>query len=337
MKNKKYLLSAFLEKTRLLNMLDLLSGNTLVIINYHRIYGDRLETKFDSGVFGPSVTEFDRQMAFLSKHANLLSEDEVVRLARSAEPLPKKSALITFDDGYKDNYELAVPVLQKYRVPAIFFIPTDSIENTNIGWWDIIAYFIKHTGKEAIPFNGTYLKLSTPEQREKVTRLLVTHMGTTKYEESINFLTELSLLCEVDFPSRNTQAQELMNWDQIKEIANTKLLSIGSHTVSHRVLNTVSDEEELQELQDSRAFLQNKLGHEIKSIAYPVGGYRHFSDRTKNNARKAGYSIGFSFNTGVNYHHITDAFNIKRIGPVADFSTFKSTFILPRVFVQQPA
>ncbi len=337
MKDKKRILSGFLERTRLLNMLELAPASALIIMNYHRVYHDKLATEFDSGVFCPSMEEFDQQMAFLSKHANLITEEEVVRLAQSGKPLPKRSALVTFDDGYRDNYLFAAPVLKKYSVPAIFFIPIESIEKSRVGWWDVIAYFIKRTGKKDLPFNGSKLFLRTKTEKESAIVVLHDYMKSARAEESRNFLAELSFLCGVDFPSKEAQREELMSWDQIMEIGKSELLSIGSHTMSHRVLSTVSDEDELRELVDSRFFLQQKLGYEIKSIAYPVGSYQTFSDRTKNNARRAGYSIGFSFNTGVNYGSIIDPFNIKRIGPVADLAAFKSTLIVPRLFVNQPA
>lgn len=336
MKDKKRMLSGFLERTRLLNMLELVPASALIIINYHRVYHDKLATEFDSGVFCPSMEEFDQQMAFLGKHANLITEEEIVRLAQSSKPLPKRSALVTFDDGYRDNYLFAVPVLKKYSVPAIFFIPIESIEKSRVGWWDVIAYFIKRTRKEVLPFNGRKLFLRTKTEKENAIAVLHDYMKLVRAEESRGFLAELSCLCDVDFPPKDMQREELMSWDQIMEIGDSEFLSIGSHTMSHRVLSTVSDEEELRELVDSRLFLQQKLGYEIKSIAYPVGSYQAFSDRTKNNARRAGYSIGFSFNTGVNYGSIIDPFNIKRTSPVADLATFKSMLIVPRVFVSQP-
>jgi len=337
MRDKKRMLSDFLEKTRLLNLLERVPASALIIINYHRVYHDKLVTEFDSGVFCPSMEEFDQQMAFLSKHTNLMTEDAVVELVQSGKSPPKRSTLVTFDDGYRDNYLFAVPILRKYSVPAIFFIPIESIEKSRVGWWDIIAYFIKHTEKETIPFRGERLLLRTKTEKEDAIRALQDYMKSVKSEESQDFLSNLSLVCGVDFPSKDIQREELMSWDQIKEIGGTELLSIGSHTISHRVLSTVSSEDELQELADSKLFLQQKLGCEIKSVAYPVGSYRTFNDRTKNNASKAGYSIGFSFNTGVNYGVILDPFNIKRIGPVADLTTFKSTLIIPRLFVSQPA
>ncbi len=336
MKDKKRMFSVFLEKTRLLDLLELVPASTLIIVNYHRVYHDQLVTEFDSGVFCLSKEEFDQQMAFLSKHTNLMTEEDVVRLAQSGKPPSKRSALVTFDDGYRDNYLFAVPVLRKYSVPAIFFIPIESIEKSRLGWWDIIAYFIKRTEKEILPFKGNKLFLRTETEKENAIWILQDHMKSVRSEESQDLLTELSFLCGVDFPSKEIQQEELMNWDQIMEIGNSELLSIGSHTISHRVLSTISDEDELQELTDSKLFLQQKLGCEIKSVAYPVGSYRTFSDRTKGNVCRAGYSIGFSFNTGVNYGSILDPFNIKRIGPVADLATFKSTLIVPRLFVSHP-
>ncbi len=332
MKGKKRVLAGFLEKSRLLNIIRNIPDNSLTIINYHRIYANKLDTEFDAHVFGPSVTEFEHQMSFLRKHVNLVSEQDIAHLARTGKSFSGRNALVTFDDGYRDNHQLAVPILKKYHIPAIFFIPTDSIEKSMLGWWDIISYFINHTEKEQISFNEQPILLHTRGDREMAKQHLLAYMKSAKHEESKNLLSRLSGLCGVEFPSRSIQEKELMSWDQIKEIASSEHLSIGSHTVSHRVLSTINGEEELKELEDSRKFLQKKLSCEIRSIAYPVGGYHAFSERTKKNAKKAGYHLGFSFNTGSNIENISDPFDIRRVGPEQNLSVYKAGIILPRIF-----
>lgn len=332
MKGKKNLLACVLEKSRLLNLSYNIPANTLTVINYHRIYADKLNTEFDADVFGPSVTEFEQQIAFLRERVNLLSEQDLIELITTGKSIPGRSALITFDDGYRDNYQLAVPVLKKYRVPAIFFIPTKSIEQSMLGWWDIISYFINHTNKQQISFNENTIPLRTRKERDQAKQLFLNYMKSVPHEQSKNLLTDLSEICNTAFPPRSRQREELMSWEQIKEIANTDFLSIGSHTLSHRVLSTIDAGEEHKELRDSREFLQQKLAGEINSIAYPVGGYHAFSERTKRNAYKAGYQLGFSFNTGTNHGCITDPFDIKRVGPENELSLYKSTVMLPRLF-----
>ncbi len=332
MKGKKKLLAEFLEKSRLFNIARKIPANTLTIINYHRIYANKLDTEFDAGVFGSSVNEFEQQMAFLQKHVNVLSEQDIIGLVRTGKSLSGRNAFVTFDDGYRDNYQLAVPILKKYHIPALFFIPTKNIEESTLGWWDIISYFINHANEKNILLNEKFVPLQTPENKENAKQELLIYMKTARHEESKKLLTELSARCGVKFPSRAVQREELMSWEQIKEIANTDGLSIGSHTVSHRVLSTIENHEELRELQDSRIFLQQKLSCEINSIAYPVGGYHAFSERTKRNAHQAGYTLGFSFNTGTNYNTITDSFDIKRISPEKNLSIYKVNVILPRLF-----
>ena len=334
MKNKKRILSLFLDRTRLLNLLGHVSEPALIIVNYHRIHSGELDTPFDQGVFGPSVEQFEKEMAFLRRHVRLVDEDEVVRMAQSGETLTERCALVTFDDGYKDNFTLAKPVLEKYRVPAVFFIPVNAIEQSRLGWWDIIAYFVKRTGKQSIPFKGRELPVASVYDEQAAIRVLLNHMKTTKHEESREFLSELSELCDVAFPSTEAQAAELMSWDEIRDIAHTEGLSIGSHTVSHRVLSTISDDEEQRELRDSRRFLQERLDCDIRSIAYPVGNHNAFSERTKRNARDAGYSVGFSFNTGINRERLADPFDVMRIGPEGDLSTYKASVLLSKIFVR---
>ncbi len=332
MKGKKKLLAKILETTRLLDMVSRTPGNTLTIVNYHRIYEDKLSTPFDPSVFGPSVYEFEQQMAFLRENFNLLSENDLINLTHTKQPFFGKNALVTFDDGYRDNYQLALPVLKKHQIPAIFFIPTYNIENSVLGWWDIIAYFVSQTEKKEITLDNERISLLTHEDREAARHRLLTYMKAVAHEKSNDLLDRLSNQCEVAFPPRSAQREQLMGWEQIEEIANTSNLSIGSHTVSHRVLSTINDDDELGELRNSRVFLQQKLSREIHSIAYPVGGYHAFSERTKKNAREAGYTLGFSFNTGTNYGCIADPFDIKRISPSPDLSVYKGNALLPRLF-----
>jgi peptidoglycan/xylan/chitin deacetylase (PgdA/CDA1 family) len=113
-------------------------------------------------------------------------------------------------------------------------------------------------------------------------------------------------------PSPAEQSAELMTWDELKEVA-ADGVTIGSHCVTHRVLATLSPEEQVFELQESRAVLEERLGLEIKSVAYPVGGKPHFTADTERLAALAGYRVAFSFESGVNPPRITNPWAVRRI------------------------
>lgn len=331
-KGRKPELARFFDQTGILQALTLFRGHNLIILNYHRVYKGELITSFDETLFGPSIGSFHQQMLWLKEnHAVFFSEDEIIYYQQKKKKIPKRSVLITFDDGYKDNFTLAYPVLRSLQIPAIYFIPSGAIRDRTLGWWDIIAFFIKKTKKKAISVKGDELSLQSDGEKKKTIFHLLQLMKTEPYSRTQDLLNVLSEECEVEFPSYDEQDAELMNWKDIRDVLSNGI-AIGSHTVSHRVLATLDEDKQFEELRSSKRFLEDMLPGNIRSFSYPVGDYTTFSEKTKELARRAGYDAAFSFKTGVNYRCITDPFDIKRIEPTEDFHAFKATMIVPRIF-----
>lgn len=307
-----------------INDAKLFNNRKLIVINYHRIYKDKLFTNFDEGVFGPSINEFKTQMKWLKQNTDILSEDEIIHHIKNNKEFKRCSVLITFDDGYIDNYSIVFPILKSFNIPSIFFIPTDLIEERRLGWWDIIYYLIKKCNKNKIIIDSNEILISNNKKGKiNAIRQLRKIMRSIKASKSIELLKNLSQECEVDFPKFEEQSAELMTWDQIIEISKQRMFAIGSHTHSHHILTNLDESEQISELQKSKSILEDKLNMKIKSMSYPDGSYFSFSDRIKEFVQGTGFSIAFSFNTGVNQRRITDCFNIKRISPPNNLFIFK--------------
>ena len=331
MRGKKVLATIF-DKTQIINISSMFQRNVLIVINYHRIYQDTIATKFDKGVFTHSVDDFEKQMKWLKHNADFLSEDDVIYFAKHKKSFPRRCILITFDDGYKDNYKLVFPILKYLNIPAIFFIPTKAIINRELGWWDMISYFINNSSKKSIIIHSEKIAIEHHCEKDKAIKYLLHVMKISKRSDTKNLLKILAHECDVDFPTRTEQSKQLMSWDEIREVS-TQNIAIGSHTHTHKVLSSLSNEEQLKELRLSKSLLEEKLNEAIKSVAYPVGGSLVFTEQTKTLAQLAGYEIGFSFNTGINHSYIIDKFDIKRIYTSHNFSIFKSTITLLPGFV----
>ena len=331
-KGKKPELARFFDQTWALSILDFFRGHNLITLNYHRVYQGELKTSFDETLFGPSIDSFQQQMLWLKeKRAVFLSEDEVIYYQQKGEKIPKRSVLITFDDGYKDNFTLVYPLLRSLQIPASYFIPVGAIMDRKLGWWDIISFFIKKTRKKTISIKGRDFSLQSNREKKRTIFRLLQLMKTEPYSQTQDLLEILSEECEVAFPSYNEQDAELMSWEEIREVLDNGI-AIGAHTVSHRVLATLDENEQFEELRSSKRLLEDMLPGKIRSLSYPVGDYTAFTQQTKELARKAGYDISFSFNTGVNYQYLTDPFDIKRIEPPIDFHSFRATIIAPMIF-----
>jgi len=149
MHGKRELLARVCSRTGLTRILETLpQRRALIILNYHRI-GNADETPFDSGVFSATAEQFDSQIAYLKRRFQMATLEDVFAMINGNAPRGT-SVLITFDDGYLDNYTLAFPILRSHAVQAVFFLPTAFIGTGKLPWWDTIAYIIKRSIKKRI-------------------------------------------------------------------------------------------------------------------------------------------------------------------------------------------
>ena len=330
MQGKKQLLAKALSATKILSIYKPLVKNRLVVYNYHRIRENEASvTDFDDDVFGPTASEFQKQIRWLKNNTIILSEDELIVITEKNQ-IPKQiCTLITFDDGYIDNYNLAYPILKKEKVPAIFFIPTEAINERKLGWWDLISFIIKKSSQEIIEYDDLQFNLTIDKESAK--QYFLNKMKLEPYEKTKNLLSVLSKEFKVQIPDQQTQGSQLMTWDQIREMSQNNI-KIGSHTNSHRVLRTLDLKTQEFELDISKSILEREIKSKVNSISYPVGGYQHFSEKTKIAAKRKGYRLGFSFNTGYNKIGYLDPYDVKRISPSNIISMLSATTILPEIF-----
>lgn len=329
-KGKRALLANVLYRTGAHGQIRKLGNHPILIFNYHRLRAEEPQDyPFDEGVYGPTQSQFKKQMRWFRKNAHIISQDNLLDHIYREKPLPASSMMVTFDDGYKDNFELALPILSEEKVPAVFFIPTKSIEERVLGWWDLIAYSLKRSRSHSIEFRGKTIPL-TGRKRSAITDLQ-TQMRTLRAEESQTFIQEIFHACEVAHPDLETCSDQLMSWDNLRECVSNGI-SIGSHTHSHRVLSTMSLVDQKFELETSKRILEQRLGITVKSLAYPVGGYRDFNQETKILAQNCGYELGFSFQTGSNHLGKVRPFSVCRIAAEESVPLTCATMTFPSVF-----
>lgn len=330
---KKNLLSKFLYLSGIVNYFHNKGTPRLLIFNFHRLINQTNydDTFYDLEVFGPNEAEFEIQMKWLKKNVDILSETDLLLVLNNEKKLSRPSLMITFDDGYIDNYTTAYPILKKLGIPAIFFIPTKSINERKLGWWDIISFIINKTNKTNINYNDTHVDL---RNKRSAIKYFFNKMKNDLEHETKNTLKTLSDECEVPFPKLHVQSDELMTWSQIREMSDNGM-TIGSHTHSHRVLSTLPFFQQKNEMVDSKSMLEENIGHTVKSISYPVGYYTHFSKETRQLAFESGYDLGFSFNTGINYYDKLIPFDVKRIEAENNIDMIVSMTYMSNIFIKK--
>ena len=329
---KKEFLANIFYRSGLIYPAARLERSRIVILNYHRIRGAgaSADTPLEDAVFGPTQPEFERQVKWLAKNFDLLAESELLDIVRTSATRQGRYAAITFDDGYRDNYDLAYPVLRAQSAPAIFFICPGLLDSRRVGWWDMIAYLVKRSEKEAITVMGATMLLGS-QKRAAITKL---HdwMKLRKRAETQNLLDELAAACSVSFPDRALQDAQLMTWEQVREVSEHGV-AIGSHTHRHPVLATLTEDEQREELITSKHELERQLQSTVRTLAYPVGGYQHFTAASMRIARECGYEGAFSFQTGGNSAGSINPYNIRRLAPSDQLDPlFACGALMPRIF-----
>jgi peptidoglycan/xylan/chitin deacetylase (PgdA/CDA1 family) len=342
MKGKRQRICMLLDQVGALELLLRMrrrSTSWLTVLTYHRVArpdGHR----FDSDVIDVSPEAFDRQLELISRYFNVVTTKEVRDYFRGV-PLPKSPALITFDDGYRDNYEVALPLLRKRGLPATFFIASSFIEERKLFWWDRIAYVVKSSKKRRLAL--TYpdpIEVDLEDRDEAQTRLLMlvkSHRGL----DLPRLLEELDRSGGVHLSrdeERKMADRELMTWTEVRALRQAGM-DVQSHTRHHRVLQTLEPKEIDEELRGGRADLEAALDAEVRAVSYPVG--RPIADRPeiRRSIELAGFELGFSSATGVSpLIRTLDPFDIRRLGMDYSLSEplFRGMLAWPQLLATRP-
>lgn len=286
----------------------------LLVATYHRI-GIPQSTLFYDPVDSASPEAFEAQVRHLRDRFRLLRLEELVALADSGFPINEPTALLTFDDGYRDNHDVALPILEALGVSATFFLPTGFLSRPRLPWWDHIAYVLKQTRQSTVvlerPISAS-LDLACIPREEAIWTVIRAFMQDRDVDEA-SFLSHLEERAGVAVDSAALGEQLFMTWDQVRRLAQAGM-TIGSHTHDHPFLARLSEEDQLRELAESRTILERELGREIVALAYPFGDSGTFDEATKRAARMAGYRLAFSAQHSANRPGRIDPFAIGRLG-----------------------
>jgi len=305
LRGKRKLLADILFDTGLIGPISrFMSNNKLIIFNYHRIKSDTpgVTSDFDDGVYNLNADMFYRQMKWMKQHTRIVSEADLIGDAAKSlntnKKLTRPLVAITFDDGYRDNYDIAYPILKSLQIPAFFFICTEMIWERQLRWWDILAYLIKKCEKPSIVINETEYPLET--ERSSIIADFLQQLKPYPLSQIQDYLQLISNACEVNFPSNDVQDNELMTLEQICEMQKAGMI-IGSHTHTHQAMSAMNHDIIHQELTISKRLLEETTGQPVRSVSYPYGRYQYIPLSVQNTARKCGYQLGFTSSSGVNY------------------------------------
>jgi peptidoglycan/xylan/chitin deacetylase (PgdA/CDA1 family) len=283
------------------------------ILMYHRV------SKVDNWSLKPeSPDNFQMQIEYLCNNYEILSLGKLVQAIEQGKPLPIKGVIFTFDDGYKDNYTYAYPILKKHRIPATIFLTTGHIGGENLFWWDKVNYVIHKTLATQISLDslGSYSLVS--ELDKTYSSLMIVEKLKTLPEESKNTLIKTLLeISGIDIP-HDLGEKMILSWEEIREMSNDGI-DFGAHSVNHPILTKIPLTQARWEIKQSRKDIEEKLGKQITAFSYPNG---NFNLELINIAKSLGFSCAVSVNPKL-VSPGADLYALGRIGTNNDFAKFK--------------
>ncbi|MCA9081468.1 MAG: polysaccharide deacetylase family protein, partial [Planctomycetaceae bacterium] len=268
----------------------------------------------------------------LKKAGELISLHQIEEVLNSPGG---RGILITFDDGYRDNYELALPVLERHGASAVFFITTGFLDDGQVAWWDELSWMVQSTSARSVP-PGEYVEreitLEGPSRALALRELLQIHKQIP-WDRTIAFRDELGKVLGTGRCPKSVADGVWMTWDMVREM-HERGMEIGGHTVNHPVLANLELERQRHEIFDSKRRIESELGREITAFSYPVGQRDSFTEETEQILREAGYRYSFSFYGGFASKPAVNRFDLPRIAIESgtEGAMFRSMVTLPQVF-----
>ena len=244
---------------------SIIPQKNIVILMYHRI----IESNYNFWKLNVTPTTFEKHIKYICENYKVLRLEEDWENIVEAD---QKYVVITFDDGYVDNYQFALPILEKYHVPATIFVSTDLIDTDEMYWWDELEnIFIMNQYMGEFLFNGNLYKVADYDSRKKVCIMIRNHikdMNPIKQKESMN---ELRSALEVERPV--ISELRCINTTELTRIAASPYVTIGGHTKSHLSMGWHHPEELLRsEIKESLRILEKIIRRTPRVFAYPFGG-----------------------------------------------------------------
>ena len=294
------------------------------VLAYHKVSPD------PHPFFEPEHPEiFEQHMQFLSRCYRVMPLLELVERNHRGD-VPDRAVAITFDDGYRDNYEYAFPILKKYGLPATIFVATGSIDTGQTLWHDRVFDSFRFATREHASLRHAGLadlSLETPELRQHNVTLVLTRAKELYGRSRLQFVEEVEKALRPSIPKG--AEDRMLTWEQIREMHRSGI-EFGSHTVTHPVLSRIPHDEIARELRESKRELSEHLDAPVYTFAYANGHAADYNNQVKKLLKETGYLCAVNCEAGFN-RVFSDPYEIKRGKPWhKDVELFRFAFFLQR-------
>jgi peptidoglycan/xylan/chitin deacetylase (PgdA/CDA1 family) len=266
---------------------------------------------------------FEKQIRYLQNYYQLINLPDLKKDSKYSRD-KKDFVVLTFDDGYYDNYKFAFPILRKYNIPATIFVTTGYIGTNKMLWWDKLSNHL-YDSKSYSHFSKD--KINTVRKIVNNIKDLNCYISKNNSKVIPNIINKLKLLDnnkrnkvidniikEISIDSKKLpNRRAMLSWEEIKEMAKFGI-GFGSHTVSHPVLNKIPKHDAEWEIKESKEKIQNEIQKKVTTFAYPYGKQEEFSEEIIDIIKKNEFEHACTACRGSETYPIKEPYKLKRKG-----------------------
>ncbi|HVF89854.1 MAG TPA: polysaccharide deacetylase family protein [Blastocatellia bacterium] len=309
------------------------------ILAYHRVLDDEPGSfPFDDEVISARTEAFREQMKFARRNFDIVSFRDLRQCETEGRAWPERGLIVTFDDGYSDNYSNAFPVLEEMGIPATIFLTTSHIGQKKLFWWDQIAYSVKQASRRSIHYpelSSEPVSLASAADRRRAIGMILDYVKEIPEETRLRFQDRLYRDLDARVPDAFADRMHL-SWDEVRAMS-ARGIDFGSHTMTHPILSNVTGEQLEEEVSASKKAIEQNTGKEVLAFAYPAGRVSRFNKIVQEAVARAGYAYAVSYEEGLALQNHSDRYRLSRIHVERGHSPslFRANVMFPGLMFKQ--
>ena len=290
-------------------------NSELAILLYHGVTDFKSQGIENYSKKHISVNTFMSQTKYLKKNCNTISIEDYIAFRENGESLPPKTVIITFDDGFKNNYTTAAPILDELGLPAVFYVCSGVVDTGFMFWVDILEDCLNLCKKSTISVELDERHCFVIDnQKNKIDALekIKAYCKSASKERKDQVVEDVQNETEIEASVEQSPNYEKITWNELREMQNAPLFTIGGHSIHHEILSRFSAERLDNEVRHSLDLLELNLKTSICHYSYPEGQTDHYNDQVISILKKNGIICSPTALPGLNPPDM-DLFHLRRI------------------------
>jgi peptidoglycan/xylan/chitin deacetylase (PgdA/CDA1 family) len=272
---------------------------------------------------------FREQMGYLRRNVDVIPLREVPARIRVGAVVDRPTVAITLDDGFRNNYDVAFPILREERLPAAIFVTTGLIGTADTVWFCRLNFALAATRRTELEWKGLQFDLSGVEERARASRVMQTQLKVFAHGELLSEVDGIVRALGEDprRPIEEDSPFRMLDRRAIEAMVASGLIDVGAHTCSHAILSLLSRDAREVEIGGSLAEVEKLTGHPCELFAYPNGHRRDYDEGSIRFLRSAGVLAAVTWIEGQN-GETTPELELRRrgIGPEVSLQEFQALF-----------